>query len=164
MGDVYLTWLADELRRVLGRCGSSGSVTAGSGGPVLVVVTSRAGRWCVMWHHTASSYGCSAGGDVGYMLTLNNPAYPTAEPVRVPGRGGVGDGRRGHQHQRERRRGTNHLPWVVPVDSMNTYAASAIEIGNNGVGEPYSRDCIDAAFTTSLNLSSPPNSAGSPPT
>jgi hypothetical protein len=32
---------------------------------------------------------------------------------------------------------------------MNTYAVG-VEIGNNGVGEPYSKDCIDAAFTVSL--------------
>jgi N-acetylmuramoyl-L-alanine amidase len=42
---------------------------------------------------------------------------------------------------------------TVPADSMNTYAVG-IEIGNNGVGEPYSKACIDAAFATSLVVTS----------
>ena len=148
MGSVYLTWLADELRaaglRVV-ECDGWKTRSRSSGGY-------ESGRpWCVMWHHTASSTGCSAANDVGYMLNPNNEAYPTANlyvsrdgEVWVMAAGATNTNGKG-SGERRTSRGT------VPSDSMNTYAVG-VEIGNNGQGEPYSKACIDAAFTTSLTV------------
>jgi len=150
MGSYYLTWLADELRRAGQRvveCDSWKTRSRSSGGY-------DSGRpWCVMWHHTASSTGCSAANDVAYMLNPSNDAYPTANlyiardgEVWVMAAGATNTNGKG-SGTRDTSRGT------VPVDSMNTYAVG-IEIGNNGVGEPYSKACIDAAFATSLVVTS----------
>jgi N-acetylmuramoyl-L-alanine amidase len=104
-----------------------------------------------MWHHTASSSTASAVADVGFMLSRNNPAYPTANlyisrdgEVWVMAAGATNTNGKG-SGERSTSRGT------VPVDSMNTYAVG-VEIGNNGIGEPYSQATIDTAFTTSLTI------------
>lgn len=145
MGSNYLTWLADDFRnaglRVV-ECDGWQTRSRSTGGY-------ESGRpWCVMWHHTASSTGCAAEDDVGYMLSPSNEAYPTANlyiardgEVWVMCAGASNTNGKG-SGVRETSRGT------VPVDSMNTYAVG-VEIGNNGVGEPYSKECMDAAFTVS---------------
>lgn len=157
MGSVYLTWLAAELRaaglRVV-ECDGWQTRSRSSGGY-------EPGRpWCVVWHHTASSAGCSAANDVGYMLSPSNDAYPTANlyvardgEVWVMAAGATNTNGKG-SGERLTSSGT------VPVDSMNTYAVG-IEIGNNGVGEPYSKECIDAVFTTSITVT---NKLGLQPT
>jgi len=146
MGSVYLTWLADRLRgaglRVV-ECDGWKTRSRSSGGY-------ESGRpWCVMWHHTASATGGSAANDVAYMLNPSNDAYPTANlyiardgEVWVMAAGATNTNGKG-SGERTTSKGT------VPADSMNTYAVG-MEIGNNGVGEPYSQACIDAAFMTSL--------------
>jgi hypothetical protein len=145
VGSVYLTWLADEFRaaglRVV-ECDGWKTRSRSSGGY-------EPGRpWCVMWHHTASSTGCSAANDVGYMLNPSNDAYPTCN-IYVARDGEVWILAAGATNTNGKGSGErNTSKGVVPSDSMNTYAVG-VEIGNNGVGEPYSKECIDAAFTVS---------------
>jgi hypothetical protein len=146
MGDVWLTWLADELRRAglkVVECDGWKTRARSSGGY-------EPGRpWCVMWHHTASATGGSAANDVAYMLSPSNDAYPTAN-LYVARNGEVWVMAAGCSNTNGKGSGVRTTSrGTVPVDSMNTYAVG-VEIGNNGVGEPYSQACIDAAFATSL--------------
>jgi hypothetical protein len=145
MGSVYLTWLADEFRRAglrVVECDGWKTRSRSSGGY-------EPGRpWCVMWHHTASSTGCSAANDVGYMLNPNNDAYPTAN-IYVARDGEVWVMAAGATNTNGKGSGVRTTSkGQVPVDSMNTYAVG-VEIGNNGCGESYSADCINAAFKVS---------------
>lgn len=103
--------------------------------------------WCIMWHHTASktspendaSYMCHGSGDkpiANILLARDGTAWVLAA-------GATNTNGKGQGFQTSRGR--------VPADSMNTYAVG-IEIANNGVGESYPQEQIDAAFAISLEL------------
>jgi hypothetical protein len=146
MGSNYLTWLADKFRKAglrVVECDGWQTRSRSSGG------YDPGQPWCCMWHHTASATGASAEADVAYMLSPSNDAYPTCNiyvardgEVWILAAGATNTNGKG-SGVRDTSRGT------VPADDMNRYAVG-MEIGNNGVGEPYSKECIDAAFTVSL--------------
>ena len=144
MSSRYLTGLADWCR---------------SAGLVVVEVSGWETRarssggfdgdrpWCVMWHHTASN--TSPSNDVNWMVN-DSPDKPIANlllardgSVHVMAAGATNTNGKGYAFKTSR--GT------VPNDSMNTHAVS-IEAANDGVGEPWTQQQIDAFFTLSLTL------------
>lgn len=101
--------------------------------------------WCVMWHHTASD--ATPDSDAAYMAEGSSDA-PIANlliardgVVWVIAAGATNTNGKGYAMDFTRGR--------VPNDQMNTHAIG-VEIANNGVGEPYPVDQIDAAFAASL--------------
>lgn len=103
--------------------------------------------WCVMWHHTASE--ANPWDDVDYMVN-GSPDKPLANlllardgSVYVMAAGATNTNGKGYALQTSR--------GLVPNDSMNTHAIS-IEAANNGVGEPWTQQQIDAYFLLSLTL------------
>jgi N-acetylmuramoyl-L-alanine amidase len=100
--------------------------------------------WCVMWHHTASS--TSPANDVSYIVTGSPDAplanlYLSRDPtVYVCAAGATNTNGKGGPLPVSR--GT------VPADSMNTYAIG-IEAQNDGTGQPWPQQQIDAYFTLS---------------
>jgi hypothetical protein len=103
--------------------------------------------WAVLWHHTASA--TSPENDASYMC-YGSPDAPVANllldrdgGVWVMAGGATNTNGKGGPYSTSR--GT------VPKDSMNTYAVS-IEAANNGVGEWWPQEQIDAYFVLSLML------------
>lgn len=146
MGKLYLTWLADELRaaglRVVeydgwpSRARSSGGYDAAPLG--------------VSWHHTASSTGARAKADCDYMVRSSD-ARPTCNvyiPRNVDVDGDVWLLAAGATNTSGKGGPLKLSRGTVGTDKANTTTVG-MEIGNNGVGEPYSRGTIDAAFTVS---------------
>ena len=143
MGNTYLTWLADDLEaaglqvvRYEGwttRARSSG----GYGGQPL----------CVMWHHTASQ--TSPANDSYYMChsssdrPICNLLVARDGVVWVLAAGATNTNGKGKAH--------NFSRGSVPTDQMNQWAVG-MELANNGVGEPYVQQQIDAAFTASNTI------------
>jgi len=143
MGNVWLTWLADELRAAgcqvheydqawPTRSRSSGGFAAAPLG--------------VSWHHTAGAPGASAQSECDYMVRTSD-ARPTCNiyiardgvvwilaggATNTSGKGGPLTLSRG----------------VVGTDCANTTTVG-MEIGNSGVGEPYGPAQINAAFVAS---------------
>jgi N-acetylmuramoyl-L-alanine amidase len=140
IGNLWLTWLADELEaaglrvtRYEGwttRARSSG----GYGGPPL----------CVMWHHTASQtsppndsyYMCHTSGD----RPIANLLVARDGIVWVLAAGATNTNGKGKALQFSR--------GSVPANDMNQWAVG-MELANAGTGEPYLQEQIDAAFTVS---------------
>jgi N-acetylmuramoyl-L-alanine amidase len=100
--------------------------------------------WCIMWHHTAGAAGASAQGEVNYMCYVSD-AKPTANIYIERGNGNVWVMAAGASNTNGTGRSRTFSKGTVPSDSMNVYAVG-IEIGNNGVGEPYSQAVIDNTF------------------
>jgi len=146
MGNVWLTDMAQILRDAglnvieqdgwQGRSRSSGGFEPGK--PL-----------CVMWHHTASSSGASAESDTNYM-SYNADAAPVAN-IMIARNGDVHVLAAGATNTNGSGQALAFSRGVVPEDSMNTHAIG-MEIQNNGVGQEYSTECIDAAFATSNAL------------
>lgn len=140
MGSLYLTWMADDLAaaglRVVRYQGWT-TRSRSSGGydhdPL-----------CVMWHHTASQtsaendcyYMCHSSGD----RPICNLYIARDGQVWVLAAGATNTNGKG--------RSLTFSQGAVPTDKMNVNAVG-MEIGNNGVGEPYPQAQIDAAFTAS---------------
>jgi N-acetylmuramoyl-L-alanine amidase len=140
VGNIYLTWMADDLEaaglqvvRYQGwttRARSSGGY---SGQPL-----------CLMWHHTASQtsaendcyYMCHSSGDrpiCNLYIARDGAVWVLAAgATNTNGKGQAMDFSRGS----------------VPKDQMNQWAVG-MELGNSGTGESYPQAQIDAAFTTS---------------
>lgn len=101
---------------------------------------------CVMWHHTASSSSWNGQRDADYIATgdsdapLANLYIDRSGLVWVIAAGATNTNGKGGPQSFSR--GT------VPVDSMNTRAVG-VEMGNNGVGEPWPQCQIDSMFTVS---------------
>lgn len=103
--------------------------------------------WAVMWHHTASA--TSPQNDVNYMVR-GSPDAPVANlllardgSVWVMAGGATNTNGKGYAYRTSK--GT------IPNDQMNTHAVS-IEAANNGVGEAWTQQQIDAYFRLSLAL------------
>lgn len=107
---------------------------------------------CIMWHHTASSSSASAQADCNYMCYVSD-AKPTTNIYIARKTGEVWVLAAGASNTNGTGRSRSFSTGTVPEDSMNTYAVG-IEIGNNGVGEPYDEAVINAAFTVSNVLCS----------
>lgn len=141
MGSLYLTWLADELRaagvKVVEMDGwkTRGRGSGGYSTPPL----------CVMWHHTASPPSWHGQKDADY-CTYQDSNSPLAniivggDTAWIAAAGATNTNGKGVSLSFSR--GT------VPADSMNSYAVG-IEIGNDGVGEPWSQATIDTMFKIS---------------
>ena len=101
---------------------------------------------CVMWHHTASPASWDGQKDADYCAEgdedapLANLYIDRSGTVWVLAAGATNTNGKGKSIQFSR--GT------VPADSMNTRAIG-IEMGNDGVGEPWPSWQIDAAFLAS---------------
>lgn len=144
MGSVYLTGLADWCRAAgLEVFEQAGWQTRGrsSGGY-------EPGRpWCVMWHHTASY--SSPVNDAEYIATgsadspLANVLLDRTGAVWICAAGATNTNGKGGPYPVSR--GT------IPADQMNTYAVG-IEAANDGQGEPWPLEQIDAYFVLSLTL------------
>jgi len=146
MGDRFLTDMADVLRAAgcevvehLGwekRARSSGGYEPGR-------------PWAIFWHHTASRPGTSSASNVAYIIT-GSPVAPVANlylhtdgVYHVCAAGATNTNGKG-----------NAMPvskGTIPSDQANTYAVS-IEAGNDGVGEPWREEMIDAYFRGSNAL------------
>lgn len=142
MGDLYLTELADWLR-VAGldvyeyqgwktRARSSGGYTD------LPL--------CVMWHHTASPASWDGQKDADYIAEnadiapISNLYIDRSGTVWVIAAGATNTNGTGNSLIFSR--GT------VPMDCMNTHAVG-VEMGNDGIGEPWPQVQVDAMFTVS---------------
>ena len=106
------------------------------------------GNWplCVMWHHTASPESWNGQKDADYIAEGDEDA-PIANlyidrqgVVWVIAAGGTNTNGKGYA--RSFTRGT------VPDDRMNEFAIG-IEMGNDGIGEAYPQQQIDAVFAAS---------------
>jgi hypothetical protein len=145
MGGIYLDWLADELRAAGGnvveydtqwkrRARSSGGFAAQPLG--------------VSFHHTAGASGASAKSECDYMcVAAGNSNKPTANiyiardgTIWVLAAGATNTSGKGGPLTLSR--GT------VGTDCANTTTVG-MEMGNNGVGEPWPEVQIDAAFLAS---------------
>ena len=100
-----------------------------------------------MWHHTASR--TTPANDVAYIVS-GNPYAPVANlylardgAVWVCAVGATNTNGKGGPYSTSR--------GVVPVDQMNTHAVG-IEAGNNGIGETWPVEQIDAYFALSNTL------------
>jgi hypothetical protein len=100
-----------------------------------------------MWHHTASK--TTPANDVGYIVA-GSPDAPIANLyldrdgiVYVCAAGATNTNGKGGPYRTS--------SGVVPVDQMNTYAVS-IEAANDGVGEVWPAEQIDAYFQLSITL------------
>lgn len=141
MSGTYLTWLADELRAAglkvveydgwKTRARSSGGFA--SGRPV-----------CVMWHHTASN--TTPQNDASYMCN-GSSSKPIAN-VLIARDGTVWVLAAGATNTNGKGKSRTFSRGTVPADSMNTWGFG-MEIANTGVGEPYPKAQIDAAFVVS---------------
>lgn len=104
---------------------------------------------CVMWHHTASGASWDGKRDADYIATgdssapLSNLYIDRSGQVWVIAAGATNTNGKGGPQSFSR--GT------VPVDGMNSRAVG-IEMGNNGVGEQWSRSQVDAAFAVTNNI------------
>lgn len=144
MGNIYLTWMADELRAVgldvreesgwQQRSRSSGGYDGNK-------------PWIVMLHHTASQ--TSSKNDVSYMC-YSSDARPTAN-IYIGREGDVWIMAAGATNTNGKGRSRTVSKGTIPQDSMNLYAVG-IELGNNGVGETYPQAQIDAMFDTVICL------------
>lgn len=143
---TYLTDMADVIRAAgvpvveqsgwQNRARSSGGYASGK-------------PYCIMWHHTASGANNSAQSDADYM-SYGSDSKPIANIMMA--RDGVAwvlaagaTNTNGKGYSCIFSKGT------VPADSMNTHAIG-MEIQNTGVGQTYSKACIDNSFKVSLAL------------
>lgn len=146
MSGTYLTNMADVLRAAgvavveqdgwQTRARSSGGYSSGR-------------PWCVMWHHTASSANASAASDANYM-SYSADSKPIAN-ILLARDGTAWVLAAGATNTNGKGDACSFSKGTVPADSMNTYAIG-MEIQNNGVGQAYSQQQIDAAFKVSLAL------------
>lgn len=142
MGTVYLTDLADWLDAAgLDVIEWSGwqSRARGSGG------FDPGKPWCVMWHHTASQ--ASIDSDAAYCATGSDDA-PICNIIINPN-GSVTVIAAGATNTNGKGQPLAFSKGTVPADQMNTHAVG-MEIANNGTGEPYPVEQINAAFAASL--------------
>ena len=138
MGSRYLLDLADVLRAAgLGvvEVDQWGTRARSSGG------FDGDRPWAIMWHHTASQ--TDPENDVSY-ICYGSPDAPISNlylardgTVWVCAAGGTNTNGKGDAQIMSR--------GVVPADSMNTHAIG-IEAANNGLGEPWPREQVDAYF------------------
>lgn len=103
--------------------------------------------WCVMWHHTASD--TSPANDVEY-ICRGSPDAPISN-VLLDRTGAVWICAGGATNTNGKGNATIVSRGTIPADTMNTHAVS-IEIANDGVGETYPAEQIDAAFRLSIML------------
>jgi hypothetical protein len=103
--------------------------------------------WAVVWHHTASD--TTPDNDVAYIVDgsadspLANLYIARDGTVWVCAGGATNTNGKGGPFPVSR--GT------IPTDSANTHVVG-VEIANNGVGQTWPREQVDAAFATSLAL------------
>jgi len=144
-GPIWLTGMADILRLVgLDVIEMDGWQTRSrsSGGYA---------DWplCVMWHHTASGISSDGWNDANYIATgsgdapLSNLYINRTGTVWVVAAGATNTNGKGKSIAFSR--GT------VPADGMNTRALG-IECGNNGVGEFWPEEQINAMFRTNIAM------------
>jgi len=103
--------------------------------------------WAIMWHHTASD--TSPQNDVNY-ICHGSPDAPISN-LYLARDGQVWVCAGGATNTNGKGGPTNVSRGTVPLDSMNTYAVS-IEAGNNGVGEPWPEEQINAYFAVNNAL------------
>ena len=144
MSGIYLTWLADELR-------ANGIMVVDSGYGIdgwQTRARSSGGfpstPLGVQWHHTASN--TSPPNDVAWQITgcddapVGNMTIMRDGSVWLVAAGAANTAGKGGPLSLSR--GT------IPADSANTRTV-AIEVANNGVGEPWPQMQIDSYFRTS---------------
>ena len=142
MGSRYLTDMANVLRRAgLNVTEVNGWQTRarGSGGY-------NGNPQAIMVHHTAGRAGASSSSEVQYM-TYGSPDAPLAN-LYVGRAGDVWVMAAGATNTN----GKGGPLGPIPKDGMNSRAIG-IEIGNNGVGEPYPQAQQDATIKTVQTLS-----------
>lgn len=105
--------------------------------------------WCVMWHHTASPASWDGNKDANYIAT-GSPDSPIAN-LYISRSGTVYVCAAGATNTNGKGGPLKMSKGTVPLDQMNTHAVG-IEMGNNGVGEPWPQAQIDAAFKLSNQL------------
>ena len=144
MGDRYLIELADVLR---------------DGGLAVVEVDGWEYRarnsggydgdrpWAIMWHHTASD--TTPQNDVNYIV-YGSPDAPIAN-LYLARDGQVWVCAGGCTNTNGKGGPTAVSKGTVPLDSMNSYAIG-IEAANNGVGQPWPEEQIDAYFAVNNAL------------
>lgn len=146
MGDRYLTELADVLR---------------DGGLAVVEVDGWEYRarnsggydgdrpWAIMWHHTASD--TTPQNDVNYIV-YGSPDAPISN-LYLARDGQVWVCAGGCTNTNGKGGPTAVSKGTVPLDSMNSYAIG-IEAANNGVGQEWPQEQIDAYFAMNNALAS----------
>lgn len=139
MTGTYLTDMADVLRRAgLNVIEQPGWQTRArsSGGY-------QWGPWCVVWHHAASAVGAS-GLSVADYGSYFHP-YRPVQNLALGHQGEVIVCAAGATNTNGEGLATDVSRGTIPANSMNLYAIG-IEAANNGVGEPWPQDQIDAYF------------------
>lgn len=98
---------------------------------------------CVMWHHTASSPSWDGQKDADY-ITYGDEDAPLAN-LYIERSGTVWVLAAGATNTNGKGKTLTFSRGTVPENSMNTHAIG-VEMGNNGVGEPWPEAQINAAF------------------
>lgn len=101
---------------------------------------------CVMWHHTASPASWDGQRDANY-IAIDDEDAPLAN-LYIERSGAVYVIAAGATNTNGKGQSLSFSRGTVPTDSMNQYAVG-IEMGNDGVGESWPVEQIDAAFTVS---------------
>ena len=142
MGTLYLTNLADILYGAglsIVEYGDWKTRARGSGGYDAMPL-------CVMWHHTASPQSWDGQKDADYCAVGDSDA-PLAN-LYIDRSGTVWILAAGATNTNGKGKSITFSRGTVPNDSMNTRALG-VELGNDGVGEMWSRVQVDAMFTVS---------------
>lgn len=101
---------------------------------------------CVMWHHTASPSSWNGAKDANYIATGDSDA-PLAN-LYIDRQGLVWVIAAGATNTNGKGGPLSFSRGTVPQDGMNTRALG-VEMGNDGVGEPWPTCQVDAMFTVS---------------
>lgn len=142
MGSLYLTDLANWLRsaglNVIEHSGWQKRARSSGGYDQYPL--------CVMWHHTASPASWDGKKDADYCATGSDVAPVSNLYIDRSGTVWVLAG--GATNTNGKGKSLSFTRGTVPADSMNTRALG-VEMGNNGVGEPWPQRQVDAMFAVS---------------
>jgi hypothetical protein len=140
MGSIFLTWLADDLEAAglqVVRYDGWTERARGSGGYAHNPL-------CCMWHHTAS---LTSPANDSYYMCHGSSDRPIAN-LLIARDGVVWVLAAGATNTNGKGRDLIFTRGTVPIDKMNEHAVG-MEIANDGLGEPYLQQQIDAAFVVS---------------
>lgn len=101
---------------------------------------------CVMWHHTASPPSWDGQKDADY-CAVGDPDAPLSN-LYIDRSGNVWVLAAGATNTNGKGKSITFSRGTVPADSMNTRAVG-IEMGNDGVGERWTENQVNAAFVAS---------------
>ena len=104
---------------------------------------------CVMWHQTASGSSWDGQRDADY-CAVGDPNSPVSN-LYIDRKGQVWVLAAGATNTNGKGNSMRFSRGTVPQDGMNTRAVG-VEMGNNGVGEPWPQCQVDAMFLTSNTI------------